>query len=93
MRYTKVSDAVIDMADIPPPENERELSWLLSYYWHVNNPYDSAVELANARGQGRSPAPHVLRSLQWVCESASARGLNLSVDSQDALQSLGLRNG
>ena len=37
LRYTKVSDAVLDITDIPVPSNERELAWVLSFlaagYW------------------------------------------------------------
>ena len=91
LRYTKVSDAVIDLADIPPPQNERELTWLLSYYWHVGSACNSAVELAQARGQGRSPLPHILRSLQRIYETASAHGLDVPAEGRDALRTLGFR--
>ena len=35
LRYTRVNDAIFDLDEIPPPSNERELAWLLSYFWHV----------------------------------------------------------
>ena len=91
LRYTKVTDAVIDLSDIPPPSNEREFAWLLSFYWHVDSAFDSVTELAEHRGQGRRPLPHVLRSLQQIYEAASARGLELPADGQGALRALGLR--
>ena len=90
LRYTKVTDAVIDLADIPPPRNERELAWLMSFYWHVDSTYDSVTELAGHRGQGRRPLPHLLRSLQQIYEAASTRGLELPTDARGALRALGL---
>jgi hypothetical protein len=37
LRYTKATDAPIGLGDVPPPSNERELAWLLSFHWQVNN--------------------------------------------------------
>ena len=49
LRYTKVTDTLIDLADIPAPDDERELAWLLSFYWHVDRTYDSLSELTAHR--------------------------------------------
>jgi hypothetical protein len=90
LRYTKVSDALIDIADIPIPTNERELAWQLSFYWHVDKAYDSPAELADHRDEGMRPAPHVLRALQRTYASALASGLDLSASSRRVLGTLGL---
>ncbi len=91
LRYTKVTDAMIDLADIPAPKNERELTWLLSFYWHVDQAYDSLTELARHRAQGHSPLPHLLRAIQRIYEAASAQGLELTADCESALRALGFR--
>ena len=50
LRYTKVQDVIIDMADIPSPIEERELAWLLSFYWHVDQAYNTLPELVARLG-------------------------------------------
>ena len=91
LRYTRVTDALIDLADIPLPQNERELTWLLSFYWHVDQTYDSLTELARHRGQGHRPLTHLLRALQRIYEAASAQGLELPHDGRSVLRTLGIR--
>ena len=93
LRYTKVTDALIDLADIPAPKNERELTWLLSFYWHVDQTYDSLTELTQHRDQGQRPLTHLLRALQQIYEAASAQGLELPPDGLSALPALGIRGG
>ena len=56
LRYTKVTETLIDLTDIPPPSNERELAWLLSFYWHVDWAYDSLAELVEHGGEGVVPS-------------------------------------
>jgi len=90
LRYTKVSDAVFDITDIPAPTNERELAWLLSFYWHVDRPYETLAELAKHRHEGMRPAPHVLRSLRSICRAVVA-GAELPADSRALLTGLGLQ--
>ncbi len=90
LRYTKVSDALLDIADIPVPTNERELAWLLSFYWHVDMAYGTPAELAEHRHEGMRPAPHLLRVLQGKYETAVAHGLRLPAKSRRVLGILGL---
>ena len=63
LRYTKVSDAIFDINHIPAPRNERELSWLLSFYWKVDEPYSSIPELTRHLGEGQGPDPHLQKAL------------------------------
>lgn len=90
LRYTKVIDDVIELDDIPPPGNERELAWLLSFYWHVDQAYNTLSVLAQHRGEGRRPGPELLRAIQDKYEAGLSQGLGLPPDSLRALEELGL---
>jgi ATP-dependent phosphoenolpyruvate carboxykinase len=90
LRYTKVSDAVLDILDIPAPSNEREISWLLSFYWHVDRAYGTLGEVATHRAEGMRPPPHLLRVLQNIYD-ASKVSLGLSAAATGALGALGIR--
>jgi hypothetical protein len=90
LRYTKVTDNLIDPADVPPPSNERELTWLLSFYWNVDQAYDSLAELSHHRSQGLRPAQHLLRVVQQMWESGASQGLELTPEAQTALAELGV---
>ncbi len=90
LRYTKVNNALIDLADIPPPENERELAWLLSFFWHVDQAGDSLVDLSRRLGEGQRPLTHLLRALREKYEAGLAQGLRISPEAQGTLARLGL---
>lgn len=90
LRYTKVTEALIDLADIPEPSDERELAWLLSFYWKVDQAYNSLSELADHLTEGHRPMSHLLRSLRLKRQSALTSGLQLSADGRQALDSLGI---
>jgi hypothetical protein len=90
LRYTKVNTALIDLADIPAPANERELTWLLSFFWHVDQAYNTLPELVKRIDEGQRPLPYQLRELQDKYETGVAQGLGLSEAGMAALPSLGL---
>jgi hypothetical protein len=90
LRYTKVTDALIDLNDIPDPQNERELAWLLSFYWKVDQCYDTLTDLAGHLGEGYRPMPHLLRELKKMYESGLRKGLSLPAAGRSALQPLGI---
>ena len=90
LRYTKVTDALMDLSDIPEPVNERELAWLLSYYWKVDQAYNSLGEMAQHRSEGRQPLPHLLRELERACQAGLAAGLELPESGQGVLKDLGI---
>ena len=90
LRYTKVSDTLIDLTDVPPPNNERELAWLLSFYWHVDRANDSLAELAGHQGEGVTPRPHLMRALQKMYEAGVSTGLSLSAEGKRTLAALGI---
>ncbi len=91
LRYTKVTDALIDLADVPPPANERELAWLLSFYWHADRARDTLAEVAQHRSEGAVPSPHLLRALQQMYQVGVKLGLSLSPEGGAALGALGLQ--
>ena len=90
LRYTKVTDALIDLTDVPAPSDERELAWLLSFYWHVDQACESLPELVQHRGEGQRPAPHLLRALEQSYQVGLAQGLELPQDSRRSLGYLGI---
>ena len=67
LRYTKTTDAIFDLDDIPTPTDERELAWLLSFYWNVPLPANTLADLVATSHQGLRPAPHILRELRKKC--------------------------
>ena len=91
LRYTKVTNRLFDFADIPIPETERELARLLSFYWHVDQAHDSLPDLALHSGEGKKPDPDILQALQQVHEAVLENGLQLTQESQSALEALGIR--
>ena len=90
LRYTKVNSALIDLADIPAPATERELAWLLSFFWHVDQSYCSLEELTEHIGEGQRPLTHLLRELQDKYESGLSQGLEVSESGRAAMSILGL---
>ena len=93
LRYTKVVDDLFDLSDIPPPREERELAWLLSFYWHVDNAYNTLPELLLHREEGRSPEDPVLGQLKKMYDAGVAHGLQLPHEARSALQGLGIEAG
>ncbi len=90
LRYTKVNSALIDLADVPPPVNERELAWLLSFFWKVDQAYNTVRDLARHIGDGQRPLTHLLRALQEKYDAGRGQGLTLSPEGWDALAASGL---
>ncbi|PKB70548.1 MAG: hypothetical protein BZY87_10505 [SAR202 cluster bacterium Io17-Chloro-G6] len=92
LRYTRVLNGLYDLSDIPTPANERELTWLLSFFWNVDQAYDTLSELADHRGEGGAPDANVSSMLQDIYEKAIAGGLELPGGSATALTTLGVRS-
>ena len=90
LRYTKVTEALIDLTDIPEPSNERELAWLLSFYWKVDQAYNSLQDLVEHKTEGREPLPHLLRAIEQTCQSAIGQDLQLSDYHRRILDQLGI---
>ena len=90
LRYTRVANELIDLTDIPAPADERQLAWLLSFYWGVNQSSNSLSELAQHLDEGQQPAEHLLRALGNAFASGVEQGLNISSEGQAVLGSLGI---
>ena len=90
LRYTKVANELYELGDIPAPSNERELAWLLSFCWNVDQAYNSLQELFSHREAGKRPASSVMRQLAKMYRDGAAQGLSLSGDGLEALSGLGM---
>jgi hypothetical protein len=93
LRYSKVVNTILDITDVPSPINERELAWLLSFYWSLDLAYPTLAEAAAHTGSGMQPVAYQLRELQRKFNDGRKRGLTLSADAQGHLATLGLRAG
>ena len=89
LRYTKVVNRLYDLSDIPVPANERELAWLLSFFWNVDQAYETLAELRAHVSEGNAPVTDVLKKLQDMYAQATGNGLNLDGAAAAALSSLG----
>ena len=64
LRYTKVVNRLYDLTDIPVPNNERELTWLLSFFWNVDQAYGTLAELDAHKDEGNAPSADETQKLQ-----------------------------
>jgi len=69
LRYTKVKNSLIDLSDVPHPQNERELTWLLGFFWGVDQAYDTLDQLIENLGEGTSPGNENRHSLNKICSA------------------------
>ena len=90
LRYTKVEEAILDISDIPAPLTERELSWLLSFYWHVDQAYNNLPDLNSHLTEGTRPAASRLATLGNMYRTGLQQGLELLPGSESYLARLGI---
>lgn len=93
LRYTKVVNTILDISDVPSPSNERELSWLLSFYWSLDQAYETLDETAAHRAEGMRPVSYQLRELQRKYQEGLGRGLAITESGRKSLADLALRAG
>ena len=91
LRYTKVVNTVLDVSDVPAPANERELSWLLSFYWSLDQAYETLAGTAAHRSEGMRPVAYQLNELQRKYRYGLKAGLAVDAASRQSLAELGLR--
>ena len=91
LRYTKVLNTILDITDIPAPANERELAWMLSFYWSLDQACETLAETAAHRQQGMRPVEYQLRELQRKYRAGVQSGLSISAADRRHLADLGLR--
>ncbi len=92
LRYTKVYDEVMDLKDIPAPAEERELAWLMSFYWNVDQAYNTLSDLVQHRQEGQRPNDRMLAELQAVYQAGVSQGLVLPANAIRELPDLGLKS-
>jgi hypothetical protein len=90
LRYTKVEESILDISDIPAPLTERELSWLLSFYWHVDQAYNSLSDLNTHLNEGMRPSDARLATLGNMHRSGVDQGLVIPDGSEGYLGRLGI---
>ena len=90
LRYTRVNNAIFDLDEVPPPSNERELAWLLSFYWHVQQACSTLSDLAAHTGEGQRPEEQILKALTKKCQQGVQEGLQIPSDCLETLASLGI---
>ena len=90
LRYTKVEEAILDISDIPAPAAERELAWLLSFYWHVDQAYNSLSDLSAHLPEGTRPSDARLATLGNMYRSGVEQGLVIPAGSESHLGRLGI---
>ncbi len=90
LRYTKVEEAILDISDIPAPAAERELAWLLSFYWHVDQAYNSLSDLSAHLPEGTRPSDARLATLGNMYRSGVEQGLVIPAGSEGYLGRLGI---
>ena len=91
LRYTKVVNTILDITDVPAPISERELSWLLSFYWSLDQAYETLSETASHRSEGMRPVAHQLNELQRKYHDGLQSGLSVDARGQQHLVALGFR--
>ena len=90
LRYTKVVNTVLDITDVPAPSNERELAWLLSFYWSLDQAYETLAEATAHREEGMRPVAYQLNELQRKYHSGLQSDLSVDVEGRQNLAAMGL---
>jgi hypothetical protein len=93
LRYTKVTDALMDLGDIPAPSTERELAWLVSFHWHLDGAYETLAEVGAHLAEGHAPSPEKLRGLRDKGQAGLVEELNLGDAAAGIARSLGVADG
>ena len=91
LRYTKVVNSILDITDVPAPANERELAWLLSFYWSLDQAYETLAEAAAHRGEGMRPVAYQLNEIQRKYRDGLQSGLSIDAAGRQRLVEMGLR--
>ena len=91
LRYTKVVNSILDITDVPAPANERELSWLLSFYWSLDQACETLAETVARQGEGVRPVAYQLNELQRKYRDGLQSGLSVDAAGQQRLSEMGLR--
>ena len=87
LRYTKTDNAILDLNDIPPPVNEKELSSLLSFFWSLNH-RTSTIEEFDTESliqKATKPDTIILAKLCDLYKNSSESAIRLSEKNKSIL--------
>ena len=90
LRYTKAVNSLLDKDDIPEPETERELTWLFSYFWNLDQAYPTLTEAASHLDSQPPPPNDTKLFLQEMFDNSIKRGLALPNNAKDLLGPFGV---
>ena len=90
LQYTRVDNDVMDVSQVPTPRTERELAWLLSFYWNMDQASDSLAEVGGLLTQAHRPAATVLEKLRNKCRDSVSHHLDLTPGETALLRGLGV---
>ena len=93
LRYTKVSNKIFDISEIPIPIDERELSWLLSFYYQLSQAYETLSEVLAHVEEGIAPEAGVFYSIEEMYRESVNLGLEISREGKGKLRELGFSGG
>ena len=90
LRYTKANNEIFDLDDIPNPRNVREASWLLSFYWSLDQAYEDISSLLEDVSVSTHPEADTVSAIQNKIAEALNNHLHLDTSDKKALGKLGL---
>ena len=90
LRYTKAHNQIFDIEDIPDPSDERELCWLVSFYWNLDQAYDSLKELCQHLPEGSDPEELIITKIGTMYQRGEAIGPTMDDAAVTDLRRLGL---
>ena len=90
LRYTKAINTLLDLSDIPEPESERELAWLLSFFWDLDQAYQTIAEVTSNLGPQSTLPTETSNFLQQMFDRAIGNGLPLTGNFKELLVSVGI---
>ena len=90
LRYTKAVNSLLDLNDIPEPESERELTWLFSYFWNLDQAYPTLSEAISHLYSQPKPSEHTTIFLQNMFNKSIGNGLSLPEKSKELLEPFGI---
>ena len=91
LQYTKAYNEIMDISQVPAPKSERELAWLLSFYWNLDQAYDSLAAFGSNLDQGQRPVGGLIEKLRHKCQAAISQGIDLTPGESAILRGLGVR--
>jgi hypothetical protein len=88
LQYTKVDNEIMDISQVPAPKTEREMAWLLSFYWNLDQACDSVAAFGSNLDQGQRPVGGLIEKLRHKCQAAISREIDLAPDETALLRRL-----